>query len=140
MLDALEKYHQDLIRGMEEVRMLSEPPKLDLARLALARLRLSQISSARSRLVTEQVIPTLLADADHALREELTDMQKAFAQKRLRSSQHVSAWSTQSIEADPRGYRMASRSILAMMAEQIDRERTVLVERLRHARVSRPAK
>lgn len=132
MFAALQKHHQDLISGIEEVRKLTELPEPDLGRLALARLRLSRLSSARSRFVTEQIIPALLASADDALREELTNMQKAFAEKRLRSSEHVSAWSTQSIAADWEGYKLASRAVRAMMEEQINRERSVLGDRLRH--------
>lgn len=133
MLGALQKHHQDIISGIEEVRELCEPDVPDLGRLALARLRLSRLSTARSRFITERVIPSLLDGADPALRDELVSMQRAFAEKRLRSSHHVSAWSTQAIAADWEGYRSASRAIRAMMEEQIDREKAVFVERLRHA-------
>lgn len=132
MFATLEAHHRQIAAGIEELRKLCALPTPDLGTIALARLRLSRLSSARSRFITKEVIPALLEHADSTLRAELDEVQRAFTGKRLEASHHVIDWSTRAIEADWDGYKLASRAMLEMMEEQIDRERATFGERLRY--------
>ena len=131
MLQTLEDFHRDITAGIGAIRAHCELATPDTAGLGLARVKLSRLSTARSRFVAETIIPHLLVNADLALRKELMELQRGFNAKRLASSEHVTTWSSRAIEADWNGYRQAARQIWAMMEEQMRRERTILGERLR---------
>ncbi len=131
MLNILENFQREIAEGIDAVRRQCESPDRDIAALGAARLRLSRVSSSRTRFVTREAIPRLLQMADPALRTELSALQQGGNAKRLASSQHVTTWSSAAIQSDWVGYHRAAREIWAMMEEQISRERSILGDRLR---------
>lgn len=124
MDQTLGEHHRKIAAGIAEVRGHCSRSKPDLAGLGVARLRLSQASAARSQYVHDVLLPKFRARADRALRSQLDDMQRAFAAKRLASSEHVTTWSSKAIADDWEGYCQAARRIWVMMEEQMDRERS----------------
>ena len=131
MFKRLEKFHSEIVAGIDGVRTQCESPIRDIAALGVARVSLSRVSLSRSRFVTGEVIPRLLQIADLTLREELFNLQRGFNAKRLASSQHVTMWSSAAIQSDWNGYHRAARGIWSMMEDQVEQERLVLGERLR---------
>ncbi len=132
MTAALNAHHRHIEEGIREIAAHCSRAAPDISGLSAARVRLSRASAARTRYINDIIIPALLEGADPALRAKLGTIQKAFSAKRLASSEHVSTWTSKSIEADWEGYRAASRTIRAMMEEQIDRERSVLLPGLKN--------
>lgn len=131
MFQKLGQHHANIRAGIEEIRRHCEAVTPNVAGLGAARLRLSKASAARSKFVVEEVVPKLQRDGDERLRGELAEMQRAFATKRLKSSEHVAMWSSAAIEKDWQGYHVAARQIWAMMEEQMSRESRILGERLK---------
>ncbi|RYF21860.1 MAG: hypothetical protein EOO77_05225 [Oxalobacteraceae bacterium] len=131
MFRKLGEHHANIRAGIAEIRHHCEAVTPDVAGLGAARLRLSKASAARSKFVADEVVPKVRQVADERLRGELTEMQRAFAAKRLKSSEHVTVWSSAAIEKDWQGYRAAARQIWAMMEEQMARESRVLGQRLK---------
>lgn len=131
MFQKLREHHANIRAGIEEIRRHCEAVTPDVAGLGTARLRLSKLSAARSKFVIDEVVPKVQQGADERLRGELTEMQRAFTAKRLKSSEHVTVWSSTAIEKDWQGYRAAARQIWAMMEEQMSRESRILGERLK---------
>lgn len=125
MAQTLDEHHRQIAAGIAEVREHCSRPIPDIAALSTARLRLSRTSAARSQYVRDVLFPKLRAEADDVLLTQLDDMQRAFAAKRLASSEHVTTWSSKAIAEDWEGYRQAARRIWAMMEEQMDRERRI---------------
>lgn len=132
MFRKLEEHHKLIRAGIQEIQRYCQAAAPDLGALGGARLRLSKASAARSKFVSEEVMPKLRETADDRLGGELIEMQRAFAAKRLQSSEHVVTWSSAAIERDWPGYRAAARQIWAMMEEQIGRETAILGERLKN--------
>jgi hypothetical protein len=132
MRGTLENHHQAIMAGIGEIRRQCGEPHPDSRKLAVAREELTTASLARSRFVSEEVVPTLLNDADDGLRTELSELLYATAAKRMLSKVHIAMWTSASIEADWSGYCAAARDIWPMMEEQIARETRVLILRLDH--------
>jgi hypothetical protein len=120
ILRELEEHHARIRAGIDDIRRHCEAPVPDMMGLSDARLRLSRASTARSTFYTAQVVPKLRERMID--QTELTDMQRAFGAKRLKSSEHVVAWPFAAIEKDWPGYRAAAKEIWAMMEEQMNRE------------------
>ncbi len=131
MLETLEEHHRRILAGLSKIREHCGQPSPDSRELAAAREQLTAASLARSRFVSEQVVPGLLADADEVLRTELSELLFMTAAKRMLSNRHIRTWTTSSIEADWSGYCAAARDIWPMMEDLIDRECRVLVARLK---------
>lgn len=131
MLRTLEEHHRAILDGLDVIRRHCAEESPSSCELAKARERLTAASLGRSRFVSEQVVPSLLMDADDDLRTELSELLYATAAKRMLSNCHVKTWNTASIEADWSGYCEAARSIWPMMEDLIDRECRVLVARLK---------
>lgn len=131
MLQVLEEHHRAIEAGLSEIRRHCGTASPCSRELGAAREQLTAASLARSRFVSEQVVPSLLKDADDDLRTELAELLYATAAKRMLSNCHIKRWTTASIEADWSGYCTAARDIWPMMEEQIERERRVLIPRLR---------
>lgn len=131
MLNRLEEHHRTIIAGLATIRTHCSASTPNSRELAEAREQLTAASVARSRFVSEHVVPSLLTNADDALRTELSELLFATAAKRMLSNIHVNTWTTSSIEADWAGYCAAARDIWPMMEDLIDRECRVLVTRLR---------
>ena len=132
MLGTLEGHHRDIMAGVREIRRHCGEESPNSRQLANAREQLTASSLARSRYVSEVIVPTLLKDADDGLRTELSELLFATATKRMFSRAHIAEWTTTSIEADWLGYCAAARDIWPMMEEQIARETRVLAARLKH--------
>lgn len=130
MQRTLADYHRQIASGIAEIRQHCSLPSPDIAGLGGARLRLSRVSTARSHYVCEVILPRLREGTDDTLRTDLNNMQRAINSKRMASSEHVTTWSSKTISENWNGYCRAAHGILAMMEEQIDRERRVLGERL----------
>jgi hypothetical protein len=131
MLRTLEEHHQTIMAGLSEVRRQCGKENPSSRELAEVRERLTSASLARSRFVSEEVVPSLLKNADDDLRTELSELLFATATKRMFSKAHIAQWTSASIEADWSGYCAAARGIWPMMEEQIARETRVLSARLR---------
>lgn len=131
MFKKLGEHHANIRAKIEGIGRRCEAVTPDVAGLGAARLRLSKASAARSKFVTDEVVPKVRQGADERLKGELTEMQYAFAAKRLKSSEHVTVWSSAAIEKDWRGYCAAARQIWAMMEEQMGLESRILGERLK---------
>ena len=125
MAQTLDEHHRQIAAGIAEVREHCSRPIPDVAALGAARLRLSRASGARSQYIHDVLLPKLKVGADSALLSRLDDMQRAFAAKRLASSEHVTKWSSKTIVDDWEGYRQAARRIWAMMEDQMARERGI---------------
>ena len=145
MLHTMEEHHRRIIGGIAKIERYCSASRPGRTELAKDRQSLTHASLARSKFVSETVVPALLKDADTDLRSELSDLLVAFTAKRLMSSAHIAKWTLESIEADWQGYCSAARDIWAMMKTQIERERRVLITELRlrsadkkRASVSRP--
>lgn len=132
MLKTLEEHHRQIEAGLNVIRRHCDAPVPNIDDLAVARLRLSSASLARSVFVTEVVVPCLVKDSDVDRRAELSALQCKFTAKRQISCEHVAMWTSVTIKEDWAGYRAAARLIWAMMEDQIDKERQYLVERLRN--------
>jgi hypothetical protein len=131
MLQRLEEHHRTIGTGLDRIRGYCEgsrPFGLDLER---DRSALTEASLARSRFVNEEVIPALLVGADDDLRNELSELLHLNTAKRQLSNAHIRDWNPATITTDWKGYCAASRTIRAMMEAQIERERRVLVMRLK---------
>jgi len=131
MLHTLEEHHRTIRAGLDEIRFQCAAPHPNSGDLDAARLRLSSASFARSKFVSETVVPRLLEDADADLRDELSKLLSVFQAKRQISCAHVTTWTRVTIDADWDGYRTAAALIWTMMENQIDRERRYLGDRLR---------
>jgi hypothetical protein len=131
MLHVLEEHHRAIEAGLVDIRRYCGATNPSSRELGEARERLTAASLARSRFVSEQVVPSLLINVDDDLRTELAELLYATAAKRMLSNCHIKTWTMASIEADWSGYCAAARNIWPMMEEQIERERRVLVPRLR---------
>ena len=131
MLRTLEEHHRTITEGLSTIRHHCGQECPSSRELAKAREDLTAASLARSRFVSEQVVPALLRDADDDLRNELSELLFATAAKRMLSNCHVKTWTTTTIEADWSGYCDAARNIWPMMEDLIDRECRVLVSRLK---------
>lgn len=131
MLHVLEEHHRAIEAGLVEIRRHCGNTSPCSRELGAAREQLTAASLARSRFVSEQVVPSLVKDADDDLRTELAELLYATAAKRMLSNCHIKRWTTASIEADWSGYCTAARDIWPMMEEQIERERRVLISRLK---------
>jgi len=131
MLKRLEEHHRTIMEGLRVIQGHCNGEHPSSCALARAREQLTAASLARSRFVSEQVVPSLVRDADDDLRTELSELLYATAAKRMVSNVHVKTWNTASIEADWSGYCAAAKDIWPMMEELIDRECRVLVARLR---------
>lgn len=136
MLNTLDNFHRRIAEGIDAIRQQCDKPAPapDPAALGAARLSLTRISAARSRYITEKAIPRLVQEFDLADQSELSILQRQLNGNRLVSSRHVGVWSSVAIQSDWAGYRRAARDIWAMMEEQMNRERLVLGEPLRHLR------
>jgi len=133
MLHVLEEHHRAIEAGLVDIRRHCGASSPCSGELGAARERLTAASLARSRFVSEQVVPSLLINADDDLRTELSELLFATAAKRMVSNGHIKAWTVASIEADWSGYCAAARDIWPMMEDQIERERRVLVPRLKQS-------
>ncbi len=131
MLKTLEEHHRTIIKGLNVIRHHCGQEHPNSGELAKAREHLTAASLARSRFVSEQVVPSLLRDADDDLRTELSELLYVTAAKRMLSNCHVKTWNTASIRADWSGYCAAAKKIWPMMEDLIDRECRVLVSRLK---------
>ncbi len=131
MLHTLEEHHRTIRAGLDEIRFQCAAPHPNSGDLDAARSRLSSASLARSKFVSETVVPRLLEDADADLRDELSKLLSVFQAKRQISCAHVTTWTRMTIDADWDGYRTAAALIWTMMENQIDRERRYLGDRLR---------
>lgn len=131
LLHQLNERHDAIIAGIDEIRMHCDREAPDLSALAASRVSLSRLSTERSRLVREVIVPRLLEAEDRALRRELGEMLSAFSAKRQASCEHVATWSSWAIMHNWQGYREASANIRAMMLAQIELERGILGSRLR---------
>ncbi|MEG3168077.1 hypothetical protein U1737_07730 [Sphingomonas sp. LB3N6] len=131
MLGTLEGHHREIMAGLREIRRHCGEKNPNSSKLADAREQLTAASLARSRYVSEVIVPTLLKDADDGLRTELSELLFATATMRMFSRAHIAQWTSTSIEADWSGYCAAARGIWPMMEEQIERETRVLATRLK---------
>ena len=131
MLKTLEEHHRTIKEGLRVIQSHCSQASPSSCELAKAREHLTAASLARSRFVSEQVVPSLVKDADDDLRTELAELLYATAAKRMLSNVHVKTWNTASIEADWSGYCAAAKGIWPIMQDQIDRECRVLVSQLR---------
>ena len=131
MLHTLEEHHRTIRAGLDEIRFQCAAPHPNSGDLDAARSRLSSASFARSKFVSETVVPRLLEDADADRRDELSKLLSVFQAKRQISCAHVTTWTRVTIDADWDGYRTAAALIWTMMENQIDRERRYLGYRLR---------
>ncbi|WP_380773237.1 hypothetical protein [Sphingomonas yabuuchiae] len=100
MDQTLAEHHRKITAGIAEIRDHCSRPSPDVAALGVARLRLSRASWARSQYIHDVLLPKLKVGADSALLSRLDDMQRAFAAKRLASSEHVTKWSSKTIVDD----------------------------------------
>jgi len=130
MLRMLEEHHRTIRAGIDEVRSFCEAASPSSKELGAARSRLSEASLARSKFVSEEVLPRLLEDADADLRFDLLKLVSVFAAKRQLSNEHVAKWTLLTIEQDWAGYCAAAKVIWAMMENQLDSERRYLAARL----------
>ena len=131
MLQALEAHHRAIEAGMAEIRLFCKDPGPNSGALSAARERLTTASLARSRYVSEVIVPSLLVDPGDGVRTELSELLIATAARRMVSNGHVAAWTSTSIETDWSGYCAAARDIWPIMEEQMEHERCVLIPRLR---------
>ena len=145
MLHTLEEHHRRIIDGIGKIERHCAASCPGSDQLAKDRQSLTNASLARSKFVSETVVPALLEDADTDLRSALSDLLVALTAKRLMSNAHIAKWTYASIEADWAGYCSGARDIWAMMKTQIEREQRVLITQLRlrsadkkRASVSRP--
>lgn len=111
MLRTLEGHHQTIMAGLREIRRHCSEENPNSRELADVREQLTASSLARSRYVSEVIVPTLLKDADDGSRTELSELLFATATKRMFSRAHIAQWTSTSIEADWSGYCAAARSI-----------------------------
>ena len=130
MLQTLGKHHQMILAGLEEIRFQCAASYPNTGDLDAARSRLSGASLARSKFVSEKMVPRLLEDADADLRDDLSKLLSVLQAKRQISAEHVATWTRVTIEQDWDGYRAAARLIWTMMESQIERERRDLGDRL----------
>ena len=131
MLHTLEEHHLTIRAGLDEIRFQCAAPDPNSGDLDAARSRLSSASLARSKFVSETVVPRLLEHADADLRDELSKLLSVLQAKRQISCAHVTTWTRVTIEADWNGYRTAAALIWTIMECQIDLERRDLGDRLR---------
>lgn len=71
LLQTLGEHHRIILFGLEEIRFHCAASYAKTGDLDAARSRLSRASLARSKFVSEKMVPRLLKDADADLREEL---------------------------------------------------------------------
>lgn len=121
----LADHHRRIKEGIKEIAAQCELPDPDLCALGEARLRLSRASTARTAYVREALIPKLQGAIDVSLRESVDELHRHFAEKRMRSSDHVAKWGSREIAADWNGYRQAAQHIWAMMNEQMNLEKRI---------------
>jgi imidazolonepropionase-like amidohydrolase len=133
MLHVLEEHHRAIEAGLSEIRRHCGEMSPCSRELGAARERLTAASLARSRFVSEHVVPSLVKDADDDLRTELAELLYATAANRMLSNCHIKTWTVASIEADWSGYCAAARDIWPMMEDQMEHERRVLVPRLKQS-------
>lgn len=131
MASILEGYHRTIRFGLDEIRRHCGASEADLVHLADARRRLTTASLARSRFVSEVAVPSLLKNADDALRTELSELLFTTAAKRMLSNGHIEGWTPTTIENDWAGYCAAAQKIRPMMEEQMECEFRILIARLK---------
>ncbi|RYF13465.1 MAG: hypothetical protein EOO77_15480 [Oxalobacteraceae bacterium] len=130
LLQTLGEHHRIILSGLGEIRFYCAASYPKIANLDAARSRLSRASLARSKFVSEKMVPRLLENADADLRDDLSKLLSVFQAKRQISASHVAIWTPVTIAQDWEGYRAAARLIWTMMEKQIDHERSDLGDRL----------
>lgn len=121
MLEDLKTAHEQVrvcIDDMEAVTSACEPDRLQYTK---ARFNISKASMAR-RTCFHSICDEI---SNSASPSELEAIMLLRGEDRLllgKSAAHVTRWTADTIEADWRGYRTASRSIRREMADQLDRE------------------
>ena len=130
MLQRLQEHHRAIEAGLGNISRHCVAASWDGPSLQAERSRLTAVSIARSRFVSEVVAPAVLQQADDGLRTELSELWFVTVAKRMVSNDHIARWRASAIEEDRAGYCAAHREIRTMMEAQMEFERCVLIARL----------
>lgn len=114
--------HQQLIEGMATLAAETAKPGPDKAAVASARLKLMQASRRRGAILDSIVAAEARTRTGAALVELLALTEKV-RHARAISTAHISKWTPAALEADWRGYCLASAVLRRQMRRQIQVEK-----------------
>jgi hypothetical protein len=126
MLVRLKARHAALESALGALERLTHAKTPDRAQVASARLALSQASARRTRVLSDEVFPKLLAKDDPTASEAVDALRREGAQIRASSAEHVAAWNIDRAIRHWPEYCEASAKVRARMRERLRRERTLL--------------
>jgi hypothetical protein len=122
LLVELSGAHDQLLREMENVGVVTNGPAPDSAQFAAARWRLSQ-ASLRRRSLSGRIMEYLSVRVEREDLPHLATFRAADQLMMRRSAQHVHQWTMHSISQDWKGYCAASRDIRALMKAHVELEK-----------------
>lgn len=130
VLSALEIAHSEVelcIVALEGVMANGGP---DSVQFGAVRLRLAQENLGRTQ-IARQVCGELIRIVPQRFAAELRDLQRREVAHSQAISRHIRIWSPQEVKDDWRGYRAATREILAQARELVRAEKKLLLPLLR---------
>ena len=125
LLEQLAQAHEQLLREMETIDLITRADRPDDGPFASARWQISQ-ASLRKRALVARIVDFLAARLDRDIGLSAKDVRTADQQLLRKSAAHVRFWSSSSIRQDWQGYCSASREIRMHMGEQILLEKRIL--------------
>lgn len=132
LLAELRKAHEDLLRAIEELAILTAGPAPPKGKLVNIRWKVSSASLSR-RLLWGRILMSLSGRADPAEQQTLRRLQDIDIELLRTSTKHVGAWTSEAILEDWSGYCRDSRDMRAKMIEAITSEQELLFPILHRA-------
>ena len=124
LLEELKRVHQALLDATNAFEAMLRRPELDAVMLAQVRLKLTS-ANGRRHVMLERVYKALgpLSPIDE---ERVRQLRTDSATGLLRSSQHISTWTSRAVEADWLGYVKSSVPVAPSVRMSVRAEQRVL--------------
>ena len=123
MLSELKAIHAELREAITELAAIVSATAPDEEALSRTRLKLTRLSRRRSALIRSADFPQ---PGDAAVAARLNDLRLEATELMVKSSEHITRWTTRAILADWAGYQRASAEMRKSMLRRIEREAALL--------------
>jgi len=123
LLSELKAIHAELREAIAELAAIVSQTAPDEEALSRTRLKLTRLSRRRSALIRSA---TFSDPHDAAITAQLDDLRLEATNLMVKSSEHITRWTTRAILADWAGYQRASAEMRKSMLRRIEREAALL--------------
>jgi len=123
LLSELKAIHAELREAIAELAAIVSQTVPDEEALSRTRLKLTRLSRRRSALIRSATFPD---PHDAAITAQLDDLRLEATNLMVKSSEHITRWTTRAILADWAGYQRASAEMRKSMLRRIEREVALL--------------